>query len=84
MFDKELFDNRLLYIGINEFVAKRIQIKELLKLKSPKDHYLYKLWVYSRPFMSDSTKDVIWDYLNDYMNEFDFAHWWRLYREKLK
>lgn len=72
--DREIFDKRLLFYGLDDFYAKRVQIKAIFNCKNMKDQYLYKLFIYSRPFISETWKDYMWDYLQNDINECDFTH----------
>lgn len=80
--DKDIFDNRLLYYGLDDFARKRLSIKMILKLKSVKEQYLYKLYVYSRPFINDTWKDYIWDYLQGDIGEQEFSYFYNIYKQK--
>ena len=70
--DAKIFDIKLLFCGFSDFIAKRNTIKETLITKSDVDQYIYKLYLYSRPVISDSHKDYMWDYLQSDISEFDF------------
>ena len=80
--DKDIFDNRLLYYGLDDFYAKRVAIKTIFACKSIKDQYLYKLYVYSRPFINDVWKDNIWDYLQNDIPEYEFMNQYCLQKRK--
>lgn len=80
--DKDIFDNRLLYYGLDDFARKRLSIKMILKFKSVKEQYLFKLYVYSRPFINDTWKDYIWDYLQGDMEEKEFVYLYDIYKQK--
>lgn len=80
--DKDIFDNRLLYYGLDEFFIKRASIKAIFACKSIKDQYLYKLYVYSRPFINDTWKDYIWDYLQSDIEEVEFMSAYGIYKRK--
>ena len=70
--DKDLFDERLLYYGLDEFVKNRRIIKEVFWEQDLKTQYIYKLYMYSRAFISDTWKDNMWDYLQNDIDEFTF------------
>lgn len=80
--DKDIFDNRLLYYGLDDFSTKRFSIKTIFRCKSIHDQYLFKLYVYSRPFINDTWKDYIWDYLQGDMEETEFAYLYDIYKQK--
>lgn len=63
--DKDFFDNRLLYYGLDDFYKKRLLIKSVLLLKTTDEQYLYKMYVYSRAFINDTWKDYIWEYIQN-------------------
>ena len=72
MLDKEYFDPRMLYYGLDEFFMKRLIIKSLFKCKSFDEQYMYRLYVNSRPFINDSWKDRIWEYIQGDINDETF------------
>lgn len=80
--DKDIFDNRLLFYGLDDFYIRRIQIKAIFMCKNIKDQYLYKLYLYSRPFISETWKDNMWDYLQSDIQEFEFKEQFLLYKRK--
>lgn len=82
MIDKDFFDNRMLYHGLDEFFQKRLIIKSLFKCKSFKDQYLYRLYVDSRAFISDTWKGRIWEYLQDDINDETFRFLYNEFMEK--
>lgn len=71
--DADFIDKRLLFYGFNDFFKKRMIIKALLPTKSIKEQYLYRWYLYSRPFISDKLKNFMWDYLQNDMSELDFV-----------
>lgn len=73
MMDKDIFDSRLLYYGLDDFYLKKETIRILFQCKSIKEQYLYKMYVYSRPFINDTWKDYIWDYLQHDIPDIEFA-----------
>lgn len=80
--DKEIFDNGLLFYGLDDFVTKRNIIKEILPTKSLKEQYIYKLYLYSRPFISETWKDYMWDYLQSDITELIFMSEYGQYKRK--
>ena len=63
--DKDIFDNDLLFYGLDDFMAKRHKIRDVLFTKTLKEQYIYKLYLYSRPFISETWKDYMWDFLQN-------------------
>ena len=82
--DKEFFDTRLLYYGLDEFFHKRIIIKTILQCKNNKDIYLYRMYVYSRGFINDTWKDYIWEYLNNDISDLQFRLLYSDFKNKRK
>lgn len=80
--DKDIFDNDLLFYGLDDFFIKRHKIKEVLPTKSIKDQYIYKLYLYSRPFINDTWKDYMWDYLHNDIDELYFISEYGQYKRK--
>lgn len=67
--DSDIFDNRLLFYGLDEFMVKRKVIKQVLFEKTIREQYIYKLYLYSRPFISETWKDLMWDYIQNDIDE---------------
>ena len=44
--DKDIFDNDLLFYGLDDFMAKRHKIRDVLFTKTLKEQYIYKLYLY--------------------------------------
>lgn len=80
--DKDFFDESLLYYGLDEFYRKRLIIKTVLVTKPVKEQFLYRMYVYSRAFISDTWKNNIWDYLQDDISEVEFLNLYMDYQNK--
>jgi hypothetical protein len=80
--DKDIFDNNLLFYGLDDFVTKRNIIKAILPTKTIKEQYIYKLYFYSRPFISETWKDLMWDYLHGDLTELEFMCEYGPYKRK--
>ena len=80
--DKKYFDECLLYYGLDDFFNKRNKIKECFIEKDIDNQYLYKLYVYSRPFIKEMWKDYIWDYLQGDIDDLYFASEYLQYKRK--
>ena len=80
--DKDFFDERLLYYGLDEFYKKRLIIKSVLFTKSANEQFLYRMYVYSRAFISDTWKNNIWDYLQSDISEVEFLNLYIDYQNK--
>lgn len=80
--DSKFFDKRLLYYGLEEFYNKRLIIKTLYTYKKPEEIYLYRMYVYSRAFISDNWKNNIWDYLNGDKTDAEFRALYKEYMDK--
>lgn len=76
--DSDIFDNRMLFYGLNEFVVNRKVIKRIFYTKTDKERYLFKLFIYSQPFIHDNWKNNIWDYLQNDMEPSDFMNQYML------
>lgn len=70
--DREFFDIRMLYYGLDEFYEKRVLIKSVFMLQDLKTQYLYRYYVYSRAFIDDNFKNSIWEYLQDDLSDLEF------------
>lgn len=83
--DKEIIDERLVFYGLDHFYKKRLVIKAILRTKTWRERVVYQWYVYSRPFINETFKNNIWDYLQDYMSEADFVLNYRYYnKNKIK
>lgn len=80
--DKDFFDERLLYYGLNDFYKRRLIIKTLFKCKTLKEQYLYRLYVYSRAFINDTWKDRMWEYIQNDITDEQFVEFYTLYMER--
>lgn len=80
--DKDFFDERLLYYGLDEFYRKRLIIKTVLVTLPIKEQFLYRMYVYSRAFISDTWKNNIWDYIQGDITEVEFLNMYVDYQNK--
>lgn len=80
--DAEIFDSRLLFIGLDNFYNNREFIKLVFHTKSIREQYLYKLYVYSRPFITDHWKDLIWDYLQSDISYEELSYAYNMHKNK--
>lgn len=77
-----MYDNVMTFYSLIDFYPKREIIKDNFDLLSLDDKIMYKMYVYSLPFMDDNTKDLIWEYINGWEEgKFDLA---KKYREAKK
>jgi hypothetical protein len=78
-------DKRLVFYSLLDFFPNRENIKEIYQSKELDDKMIYKMYVYSLPFMEDNIKDLIWEYLNGWEEgQFELARFYRLKKEKLE
>lgn len=56
----------LVFYSLLDFFPRRDKIKEVYDTLSFDDKKTYKLYVYSTCFEKEFTKDLIWEYLNDW------------------
>lgn len=70
--DSKVIDKRLLFYGFENFFKRRLIIKALLPTKSVEERIIYRYYLYSQPFINDTLKNYMWDYLNNYMDEASF------------
>lgn len=64
-------DKELVFYSILDFMPRRDKIKEKYKSLSFDDKKIYKMYVYSICFEREYTKDLIWEYLNDWDESFE-------------
>lgn len=80
--DRRFFDECLLYYGLDDFFKRKDIIKECFEKQSIDTQYLYKLYVYSRPFIKETWKDYIWDYLQNDIEEWYLISEYSIYKRK--
>ena len=79
MVDKARFYNLLQFYNNKEY------FRLVFSGMNSDDKKIYKMYVYSLPFMEDNIKDLIWDYLNGYEeSKFDLAKEYRKAKNKLE
>ena len=77
--DKDFFDKRLLYYGLDDFYKKRLLIKILFISKLIDEQYMYHLYLYSRAFINDTWKDNMWEYLQGDISDKEFRELYEKY-----
>ena len=80
--DGEYFHRTLLFLNIDDFFSNRATIKNRLLIEDVHTVYYYRLYVYSRPFVSDMWKDYIWDYVMGDMKDEDFVYAYVIHRKR--
>lgn len=73
MVDSDILDRPLLYFGLDDFFKRRESIKELYISLDRRTKCIYKLYVYSRAYITEYWKNIIWDYLNDNVPEHEIV-----------
>ena len=56
--------NGYVFYGLIDFYPNKENIKEIYNNLTKEEKKIYKMYVYSLPFMEDNIKDLIWEYLN--------------------
>ena len=65
------------------FYPNRVYFKLIYDRLSIEEKEIYRMYVYSLPFMDDNIKDLIWEYLNGYEeSKFDLSKKYREARYK--
>ena len=73
------------FYGLLDFFPNRIKIKEEFDKLTLDEKILYKKEVYSICFEREYTKDLIWEYLNDWeYSQFDLGKEYRIKKERAK
>ena len=70
--DADIIDPRLIFYGFEEFFYRRVLIKTIFQTKPLKEQRIYCWWLYSRPFISDTLKNYMWEYLQNDISDLDF------------
>lgn len=84
MLDSEVIDERLLFYGFEHFFRRRLIIKALLATKTRKEKKIYRWYLYAAPFITDTVKNYMWDYLQGDISELDFVMVYGKYGKKIK
>ena len=84
MLDSEIIDKRLLFYGFEHFFKRRLIIKALLATKTREEKKIYRWYLYAAPFITDTVKNYMWDYLQGYIDESTFYTVYRKYGPKNK
>ena len=61
----------LVFYSILDFYPRRFEIKKIYSSLSLSDKRLYKHYVYSICFEREYTKDLIWEFLNNWEESYD-------------
>ena len=56
----------IIFYSVINFWENKDKILEEYKTMNIDEIEIYKMFVYSLPFMEDNIKDLIWEYLNEY------------------
>ncbi len=76
-------DKRLIFYSLLDFYPKRESIRLIYDELDLKHKQIYKMYVYSLPWMDDDIKDLIWEYLNEWEEGiFDLARKYRIKKAK--
>lgn len=59
--------NGYVFYGLIDFFENKEAVLDIYQKMSIEEIEIYKLWIYSLPWMDDDTKDNIWEYLNGSM-----------------
>ncbi len=59
----------LKFIGFRDFFKRSNIIKKIYSDLSLEEKYNYKHYIYANPLMSDYYKDLIWEYLNGFIDK---------------
>lgn len=75
----------LIFYGLVDFFECKELLRSIYNGCSIDEIEVFKLYVYSLPFMKDDIKDLIWDYLNGYdESQFNLSKEYRKAKEKLE
>ena len=78
-------EKEVVFYELIGFFEKKEDIKEIYDNFAIEQKEIYRMYVYSLPFMKDDIKDLIWEYLNGYEeSKFDLSKEYRKAKEKLE
>lgn len=60
-----ILDNNLIFDGIKDFWLHKDLIKAQYQTINNIQIMIFKWYVYQQPFLCDGDKDIIWEFLND-------------------
>lgn len=73
------------FYGLLDFYPRKEEIKEKFETMNNSEKSLYKMYVYSLPFMEEGLKDLIWEYINGFEESiFDLAKQYRVLKTKVE
>ena len=64
-------NKKLIFYNLIDFFPKKEIIKIEYDLLTLEEKKIYKMYIYSLPFMEDDVKDGIWEYLNGWLEDYD-------------
>lgn len=71
------------FYGLLDFYPRKEEIKDSFDLLTLDERIMYKKYVYSIPFEEEYTKDLIWEFLNDWKESiFDLARKYRIKKKR--
>ena len=75
----------MVFYGLIDFYKIKDNIRLMYEKLSIDEKEIYKMFVYSLPFMEDDIKDLIWDYINGFEeSQFELAEKYRKAKDKLE
>ena len=73
------------FYGLLDFFPNKDKIKDVFDSLNKEEQRVYKMYVYSLPFMEEGTKDLIWEYLNGWGEcIFDLSKQYRILKTKVE
>lgn len=85
MIDKiDLLGKDMLFSTFDDFMVIRNHIKDSLQKQTSTYVTIYRMYVGSRPFVPTKTRDLLWDWLNDFITDFELMREYRLYKDRGK
>ena len=85
MIDKiDLLGRDMLFDTFDDFMPIRNHIKDKLQNQTNNYMTIYRMYVCSRPFIPTETRDLLWDWLNDFLTDFELMKEYRLYKDRGK
>lgn len=69
LLEENLFERHMLFYTFEDFMKQRFYIKANLSTKDNNYIICYRMYIHSRPWVKDYYRGIIWDYLNDYLDE---------------
>lgn len=78
----DIIDKDIMFYTFDDFMRIKVRAKARLERMGRRDFLTYFLYVYSRGWIDMYYKNLIWDYLNDYLTDCEIEEFYKVYLKK--